>query len=54
MDRTNANHEVKLYLHGCSDAIPCVGDEIIFYTISFTRVVGVILNGRLLYYEKDE
>jgi len=37
-----------------TDVVPCVGDVIVFYTIWFSRVVGLELNGKLLYFLSEE
>ena len=37
-----------------TDVVPCVGDVIVFYTIWFSRVVGLELNGELLYFLSEE
>ncbi len=37
-----------------TDVVPCVGDDIVFYTIWFSKVVGVELNGKLLYFLTEE
>lgn len=34
--------------------VPKVGDEITFYTILLTKVVGLELNGKLLYWLSDK
>jgi len=36
------------------DIIPCVGDNIVFYTICLTRVVGIELNGKLFSFLSEE
>ena len=37
-----------------TDVIPQVGDAIVFYTVWFSKVVGLELNGKLLYFLSEE
>lgn len=37
-----------------TDVVPQIGDEIVFYTIWFSKVVGLELNGKLLYFLDEE